>query len=175
MTHYFRKGSHLLFVSAISFVVSLGIFLFFLQDNTVAADNSVASNYSASQVIVAVNKQRREAGLPELLIDEKLSAAAAEKAAHMSEYQYFSHIHSESGKKWSDFILEQEYDYLVAGENLANGFYTVNEMVDAWMESPTHRENILNDNVDETGVGISYGELNGTQTIFVVQTFGREE
>jgi uncharacterized protein YkwD len=175
MTSYFRKGSHLLLVSALSFILSLGVFLFFLQDNAVAADSSYNLDYSADQIIVAVNKEREIAGLNKLRVNEKLSRAASAKSEHMREYSYFSHIHSQTGKKWSDFIIQEDYDYIVAGENLANGFYNVNDMVEAWMNSPTHRENILNDNVDETGVGISYGELDGVRTIFVTQTFGRVE
>jgi uncharacterized protein YkwD len=47
-------------------------------------------------------------------------------------------------------------------------------MVKAWMDSPTHKENILNDAVDETAIGIAYGELDGAPTIFVVQEFGKQ-
>lgn len=155
--------------------MSLGVFLFFLGDNNVVAKETEVSSYSREQVIIEVNKRRQASNLPDLILNEKLAKAAGSKALHMTEYSYFSHIHGETGMKWSDFIKRSDYAYLVAGENLANGFYTVPEMVDAWMESPTHRENILNERVDETGIGISYGELEGTPTIFVVQVFGKQE
>lgn len=171
----FAQQSKLLLITTLSFFLSLGVFLFFLSSNGAQAEASSFNTFTADQVIVEVNNRRQEEGLPELVLDPKLSKAAEDKASHMSQYSYFSHIHKETGKKWSDFIKETGYTYSVAGENLANGFYTVDEMVDAWLASPTHRENIVNKNVNETGVGIRKGELNGNPTIFVVQVFGKEE
>jgi uncharacterized protein YkwD len=171
----FAQQSKLLLISTLSFVLSLGVFLFFLSSNGAQAEAGVVNTYTADQVIVEVNNRRTQEGLPELVLNTKLTKAAGQKADHMVEYSYFSHIHPETGKKWSDFIKESDYTYSVAGENLANGFYTVSEMVDAWVASPTHRENIVNKNVSETGVGIRKGQLNGNPTIYVVQVFGKEE
>ena len=92
----------------------------------------------------------------------------------MVENAYFSHISPIDGRKWSDFIKESEYDYEIAGENLANGFNDVETMVVSWMNSPSHRENIVNQKVNETGVGIAQGTLDGFPTTFVVQMFGKQ-
>jgi len=168
------KNFWLIIVSALTFVLSLAVFVFFLTTNTGAVEEAKASSYNTDQIIIAVNKERKKENLPELKINQKLMNASQKKADHMSEYSYFSHIHKESGKKWSDFIKESGYSYSVAGENLANGFYDINGMVQAWMKSPSHKENILNSEVRETGVGVSYGTLDGNPTIFVVQEFGKQ-
>jgi uncharacterized protein YkwD len=167
------RNDWLLNASVIACILSLGVFLYFLIGTSQRQNQVRASSYSSEQVISSVNRRRKENNLDSLSPNQKLQLAAQSKADHMQEKGYFSHIYAQDGTKWSDFIKQKEYDYLVAGENLANGFYDVDSMVEAWMNSPTHRENILNPKVDETGLGISYGELNGSPTIFVVQMFGK--
>ncbi|MEI6728309.1 MAG: CAP domain-containing protein [bacterium] len=169
------KNLWLVVATGLAFTCSLGVFVYFISSNNFTSDTAEASTYNEDQVIVAVNKRRIDNGLPQLIINEKLTKAAHSKAKHMQDNEYFSHIDAKTGKKWSDFIKEQDYDYVVAGENLANGFYDVDSMVQAWIDSPTHRENIMNTSVTETGMGISYGKLNGSPTIFVVQMFGKLE
>lgn len=169
-----HKNLSLLLISTITFVFSLWVFVYFLTSNAATPAEVKASGYSADQVITSTNIQRKKVGLKELVKNDKLMKSSQAKADHLASNKYFSHIHKESGKRWSDFIKEQDYSYTVAGENLANGFNVVEDMMDAWMNSPTHKENILNETVEETGVGISYGELNGSPTIFVVQHFGKE-
>jgi uncharacterized protein YkwD len=174
MTKIKHINFYLLIISGLTFVLSFSVFIYFLSINTPASKDAEASAYSKDQIIVAVNLERKKAGLPELIKNSKLEKASQAKAQHMADNKYFSHVHKESGKRWSDFIKEADYDYAVAGENLANGFYNVSDMVKAWMDSPTHKENILNDAVDETAIGIAYGELDGAPTIFVVQEFGKQ-
>lgn len=167
------KSVSLLVISGLTFLLSLWVFVFFLTSNFTTNESALALSYNADQVIVAVNNRRVKENLLPLTKNPKLDKAALDKANHMAEFGYFSHVHKESGKRWSDFIKENGYEYTIAGENLANGFYSVEEMIEAWMDSPTHRENILNKGVEETGVGISFGELDGVSTIFVVQVFGK--
>ncbi|MBI3638379.1 CAP domain-containing protein, partial [Candidatus Wolfebacteria bacterium] len=59
-----------------------------------------------------------------------------------------------------------------AGENLAVNFFDSEDAVNAWMKSITHRENILNTNFKEIGIGVAKGNYNGKESIFVVQLFG---
>jgi len=174
MTTQKHKNLSLLLLSTITFVFSVWVFVYFLTSNASSPEEVKASSYSADQVITSTNIQRKKAGLKELVKNDKLMKSSQDKADHLAANKYFSHVHRESGKRWSDFVKEADYTYTVAGENLANGFYEVDTMVMAWMDSPTHKENILNINVEETGVGISYGELNGSPTIFVVQHFAKE-
>jgi uncharacterized protein YkwD len=132
-------------------------------------------NYFYSQIILEINKVRKQKNLPGLSLNHNLKQAAQEKAVDMAKERYFSHISPINGKKWSDFIKESGYQYLEAGENLANGYSTTDEMVNAWMNSPSHKKNILSKTVDETGIGVYQGYLGGHKTTFVVQVFGRRE
>jgi uncharacterized protein YkwD len=143
-----------------------------LVASSYSQNEALANSYTREQVMSAVNKERTTRGLPPLIQNIKLDSSAQAKADDMANLGYFSHI-SPTNKKWSDFIKEADYDYIIAGENLANGFDTIDQMVQAWMNSPSHRENILNKDVQDTGIGISYGKLDGKPTIFVAQHFGK--
>lgn len=164
----------LLNISIIACILSMGVFLYFLIGVSRTAENVQASSYSPDQIITAINKERVQNNVKPLIKNEKLTLAAENKAMDMKKRNYFSHIYQPDNTKWSDFIKDVNYDYLIAGENLANGFYSVAPMVSAWMDSPTHRENILNPKFEDTGVGVVFGELDGNPTIFVVQTFGKQ-
>jgi uncharacterized protein YkwD len=167
------KNNWLVAVSVISCMLSSVIFISFLLQSSSSQKYALANGYSPEQIIFAVNKERVKKDLPALTVNEKLMSSSHKKATDMVEKNYFSHFSPVDNKKWSDFIKESGYNYVVAGENLANGFDTVDKMVEAWMNSPSHRENILNKEVDETGVAISYGKLDDKPTVFVVQEFGK--
>jgi uncharacterized protein YkwD len=170
-----NKNNWLVFLSAVSCIISLLTFFSFIyQSNTVSVVNQ-KDFFSFEQLNVIINKERVFGDLPPLKLNSKLNIAAKNKAQDMSTQHYFSHISPVDGKKWSDFIKESQYNYDEAGENLANGFDNPVEMVAAWMKSPSHKENILNRDVDETGIGYAYGKLGGVPTIFVVQVFGTTE
>jgi hypothetical protein len=89
----------------------------------------------------------------------------------MFQGQYWSHTAPDGEEPW-DFIHEAGYSYKTAGENLARDFSSTGEMFDAWMASPTHRENILNGQFQEIGIAVVSGTLSGFQTTLVVQMFG---
>lgn len=131
-----------------------------------------ASNITISDLLTKTNEERVERGLSELRLNPQLSQAANSKAAHMFEFDYWAHVAPNGTEPW-DFILGADYDYSYAGENLAKNFRTSNEVVKAWMESPTHRENLLNENYDEIGFAVVDGVLDGYETTLVVQMFGR--
>lgn len=171
---YNKTKSRLLsFSIGICCLILVALTFFLAQTNVSNAQVKKNNNiYTVDQIIVAINKERVKANLEILSTNPKLNFSSQSKAQHMAENNYFSHVYSGDGTKWSDFIQKQDYDYVVAGENLANGFYDVDSMIEAWMNSPTHRENILNEKVNETGVGIVYGQLNGNSTVFVVEHFG---
>ena len=133
-----------------------------------------ASQFQDSQILDLVNTERQKFNLPRLKSNSKLNQAARLKAKNMADNNYFAHI-SPSGKKWSDFILESGYNYTVAGENLARNHTTTQSVVKAWLESPTHRENILNPRVKETGIAINDSIKNGNRNIYIVQNFASLE
>jgi hypothetical protein len=89
----------------------------------------------------------------------------------MAENGYFSHYSPDGVSPWHWFG-EAGYVYTYAGENLAIHFNDSTEVVEAWMDSPTHRDNIINLLYKEIGVGTAKGKFDGYDTVFVVQLFG---
>jgi hypothetical protein len=132
--------------------------------------NTYASSITRDGVIGLVNRTRSERGLDTLKVNDRLEVAAQWKADDMIEKDYWEHFHN--GKSPWDWIKESGYDYLDAGENLAIDFSDLEAMHQAWMNSPTHRDNIINAKYKEIGIGIAKGDFEGHQTIIVVQMFG---
>jgi|GEM_PF-818789 len=126
---------------------------------------------STSSLVSMVNDARTQAGLSALTTNGQLEAAAQAKANDMFTNQYFAH-NSPQGKTPWDFIKSSGYTYVYAGENLAIGYSDSNELHDAWMNSPSHRENIMNPNYREIGVASVDGVYEGANTTIVVQEFG---
>ena len=122
-------------------------------------------------VIDLTNAERVENSLPTLVRNPVLDAAANLKAADMAKRSYFSHDSPTGVTPWHWFA-EAGYSYVYAGENLAVYFTDSSAVVDAWMQSPTHRANIVGSQYREIGVGTAKGVYEGYDTIFVVQLFG---
>jgi len=131
-----------------------------------------ATNITAEEVVQLINTQRSQIGLEPLSISSELSQAALAKGQNMFSEQYWAHV-SPSGKEPWEFIRNSGYSYSVAGENLARDFMQSDNMVEAWMNSSTHRANIVSSEYEETGVAVINGELKGMETTLVVQLFGR--
>lgn len=130
-----------------------------------------ASDITPVQVISLTNAERSKAGLPQVIVNPTLSAAALAKGQDMFAQQYWAHT-SPSGKEPWSFMSEAGYSYRVAGENLARDFDTTGAMVAAWMNSPTHRANIVHPKYTEIGIAVIDGSLQGVETTLVVQMFG---
>lgn len=130
-----------------------------------------ASSLPVEQIINETNKKRVEAGLSLLSVDENLARAARAKGLHMLEKDYWSHIAPDGTTPW-DFFNQVGYRYQYAGENLARDFDSPNSVVNAWMASPTHKENLLSAKYKDIGIAVVEGELNGRPTTLVVQLFG---
>lgn len=101
-----------------------------------------------------------------------LAEAAKFKAEDMAENGYFAHVSPDGKEPWY-WLSMAGYDYDYAGENLAVNFADSKDVVDAWMKSPSHRENILNINFTEIGIATATGTYEGREALFVVQFFGR--
>ncbi len=130
-----------------------------------------ATNISIEDIVAQTNQQREKQGLSPLTLNTQLSAAALAKAQDMFDNQYWAHT-SPTGKQPWDFIKAANYRYRVAGENLARDFYQTGDMIQAWMNSPTHKENILNGQYQQIGIAVVNGKLEGFETTLVVQMFG---
>ncbi|MDP1721754.1 MAG: CAP domain-containing protein [Candidatus Gottesmanbacteria bacterium] len=130
-----------------------------------------ATDIRVEQLFSAINAKRAEAGLGALVLDQRLSRAAALKAQDMFAKGYWAH-NSPSGKTPWEFVTVAGYRYRVAGENLAKNFSVSSGVVDAWMASPTHRENIMRGDYKDIGFAVVNGVLAGEETTLVVQMFG---
>ncbi|MFZ2885465.1 MAG: CAP domain-containing protein [Candidatus Moraniibacteriota bacterium] len=130
-----------------------------------------ASEINAENVIRYVNEARSKEGLLELATSEKLTEVAKAKVNDMVTNHYFAHTSPAGLTPWHWFETVG-YDYRYAGENLAINFITAESEQAAWMNSPTHRKNIMNVNYQEIGVAVAAGEVNGTLGIIAVQEFG---
>ncbi len=130
-----------------------------------------ASNISIQEVVNLTNKKRSEAGLSALTLNQTLSGAAYTKGQDMIARDYWAHVAPDGTQPWK-FFNDFGYKYRYAGENLARDFSNASAAVDAWMNSPTHRENILNPKYKEIGIGVVEGDLAGSDTTIIVQFFG---
>ncbi len=155
------------------FVVILALFIksfsfiswFALMDRPFFAD------ITSGLVVYLSNQERQAAGLSQLIENPALDQAALDKALDMLAKNYFSHNAPDGASPWHWFS-KNGYAYKYAGENLAVDFYESKDVVRAWMDSPTHKFNILNNNYQEIGVAVVKGSLQGRETTLVVQLFG---
>lgn len=130
-----------------------------------------AANLRVDEVIELTNQERLEKGLMPLIEDQTLNEVAARKAKDMFAYNYWSHESPAGRDPWS-FFQEVGYQYLYAGENLARDFENAESVVSAWMNSSSHRDNLLHPFYQEIGLAVVDGLLNGVETTLVVQAFG---
>ncbi|WP_286231135.1 CAP domain-containing protein [Neobacillus mesonae] len=106
----------------------------------------------AQQVINLTNVERRKKGLSDLKADSQLSGVAQKKADDMQQNHYFSHTSPTYGSPF-DMMRDFGVTYKSAGENIAQGQRTPQEVVTAWMNSEGHRANILSTKYTHIGVG----------------------
>lgn len=130
-----------------------------------------ATDIHVEKLVEATNAKRQAAGLTPLSLDSQLSEAAQRKAADMFRKNYWAH-NSPTGETPWEFISGAGYTYTVAGENLAKNFSDSQSVVDAWMASPTHKENLMKASYRDIGFAVVNGILNGEETTLVVQMFG---
>src|SRR5260221_6253076 len=130
-----------------------------------------AANISPSEVERLTNVQRASNGLSPVIDNPVLDSAAYAKGRDMLAKGYWAHVAPDGTQPWA-FFISAGYSYRYAGENLARDFSDANSAVNAWMASPTHRENMLSPNYKEIGIGVVEGNLAGSDTTIVVQFFG---
>lgn len=117
------------------------------------------------------NRERIENGLNPLVLNDNLNKSAIDKASHMFTNNYWDHNSPDGIEPW-DFIKANDYQYEIAGENLAKDFINPEDVIDGWMNSPTHRDNILKDNYVDVGYAVLDGNLLGKETTLVVAMYG---
>lgn len=164
--HFFREVgvSMLLFISVFLLGSSFGS-SFFIHKTVLGAE--VAS----SVLIDLTNESRLAYDQTPLIRSAKLDWAAELKGKDMARKQYFSHNSPTGVTPWHWF-KEVGYNFLYAGENLAINFTDSSDVEKAWLNSPTHRANIMNVEFREIGMATIEGVYNNYPTIYIVQMFG---
>ena len=133
-----------------------------------AAASSNNGTYE-QQVVNLVNQERAAAGLSALTVNTKLAGMAEKKAEDLRDNHYFDHNSPVYGSPF-DMMRQFGISYKSAGENIAKGQRTPEEVMNGWMNSPGHRANILNSSYTEIGVGYV---TDGSGTGYWVQEFIR--
>ncbi len=124
---------------------------------------------SREALLSATNSQRSKNNENALEINSKLNKAAQAKADDMAKRNYWSHNTPDGKAPWT-FIAKADYSYEKAGENLAYGFATSDEVVSGWMNSPPHRANVLDSGYKDVGFGFANNnnfDNNGAATVVV--------
>jgi len=130
-----------------------------------------------NSIVYAHNRERAKLNLPPLSLSAKLVDSATLKANAMLESDCWDHYcpvpPGVSPWKW---FKDVEYKYEAAGENLAEGFNDNETVIKAWMNSPTHRENMLKEKFEEVGIGFASGQYQGkNDNTIVVVHFAKPE
>ena len=144
-------------------VITLGFFLPWPQ-------NIFFADITKTDLVKLLNQSRQNAGLNILVENDTLNRGALLKAQDMVDKGYFSHQSPKGLTPWFWFG-QAGYEYKYAGENLAIGFVNSNEVFEAWLNSPSHKANVLNGNYQEVGTAILSG-FGGNNTTVIVQFFG---
>lgn len=149
----------------LSIIVGAGVFL-----SVYFPVMAQAKEISLENVVLLVNESRLDSNLKPLLINPDLSQIAQDKAQDMVSHHYFAHTSPEGLTPWFWFG-QNNYSYKYAGENLAINYDNAEEEHQAWMESPTHKKNILNPNFTEIGIATASGIIDGKKSFITVQVF----
>jgi hypothetical protein len=118
------------------------------------------------------NDNRLNYGVSSLVWNSDLEKAAKLKAEDMAQNNYFAHTSPSGVSPWY-WLKEANYNFIYAGENLAVDFTESVNVQNAWLQSPKHRDNLLNSKFTEIGIATAEGFYQGRKTTFVVQFFGQ--
>ena len=166
---------------ALALTLAIRVITFFAgAPAALAAPEAAASvfqapeRFSPQEFLALTNQDRAAAGQDALVLNAALTAAAEAKAQDMAAKGYWDHFRPSDHKAPWDFITDAGYSYRVAGENLAYGYRTPTGITHAWMQSPTHRANLLSAKYREVGYACVEIVKDGATVLLTVQMFGTE-
>ncbi|HAI68592.1 MAG TPA: hypothetical protein DCM38_04040 [Gammaproteobacteria bacterium] len=136
----------------------------------ILSSTAQASQYDA-ELLRLTNLERQKAGISALTLSSKLGQAAQNHAEDMATNNYFSHDGLNGSQPW-DRAKAAGYSYSYVGENIYAGLSTPTAVIEGWMNSQGHRENILNPNYTEIGFGYAYSRASDYGHYWV-QVFGK--
>lgn len=119
-----------------------------------------------------INQERQRRNFGALLEHPNLLSAASTKAQDMIDRDYFAHVDPDGNYVWPAIIKAGYFPYKILGENLAIDFATAEGMVKAWIDSPTHRANLLHPEFIHQGLAALYGDYQGRYTNLTASLFG---
>lgn len=132
-----------------------------------------APGIDANDVMQRINNERTQRFIPALITNNKLVSAAAIKSGDMLKRSYFAHVNPDGNYVWPTIEASGYAPYLTLGENLAIDFFSASSVVEAWMNSATHRANILNEKFQDQGLSAIYGNFEPNHdTITITSLFG---
>ena len=131
----------------------------------------VAITPEEQEMLDSVNEERSRESLALVTWCPALARSATDHSQDMALKNYFEH-ESLDGREVSDRAKSQGYDFQTVGENIAVGQRDVTEVMQGWMDSPGHRENILRPQFTHLGSGVAIGDFEGQQSIYWTQNFG---
>ncbi|MCA9332557.1 hypothetical protein KDA00_01645 [Candidatus Saccharibacteria bacterium] len=133
-----------------------------------------ATEMSQQSLLNSTNSQRASNGKSGLTLNNQLSSAAQAKANDMVARNYWSHNTPDGQEPWV-FVNGAGYSYIKAGENLAYGFATSSDAVQGWMNSPTHKANMLDGDFVDVGFGFANSSdyNNAGEETVVVAMYGK--
>lgn len=123
----------------------------------------------ADQVLQLVNLERATANLSPVVWNRRLERIAGDYACRMIEESFFGHLDPLTGRSPGDRALAGKYAFYSVGENLAAGQESAADVMKVWMESPSHREIILDPSWKEVGIAVRSG---GEYSLYWVMEFG---
>ncbi|MCR8924706.1 CAP domain-containing protein [Priestia megaterium] len=127
------------------------------SENTDKAEQTKDASQFEQKVVDLVNQEREKQGLKSLTLNKKLSDVARTKSKDMMDKGYFDHNSPTYGSPF-DMMKQFGIEYTTAGENIAKGQQSPEDVMNAWMNSDGHRKNILNPDFTEIGVGYVKGD-----------------
>lgn len=165
---YFLRPKALGVVAVFVFIVEVALFanVYFFSSRV-----DFLASVLPGVLVSLTNENRDQKNLSPLSTNPVLQLAAQMKANDMATKGYFAHTSPEGLEPWY-WLKQAGYSYSYAGENLAVDFVDSDDVTDAWMKSPTHRANMVNQNYREVGIAVASGKYKGKSTLFVVQFFG---
>ena len=165
---------HLLRGKFVGLLSLLVVTLFFVNENNFRIISGLNLTGAIYPAVLAdmTNEDRTSGGLQKLTWNDTLEKAADLKAQDMVANSYFAHTSPRGISPWH-WLSEVNYNFIYAGENLALDFTESRDVQEAWLNSPTHRANLLNQNYTEIGITAVDGMYEGRETTFVVEFFGK--
>ena len=164
--HFLRTKTTLIILGCVLFIEAC-----FLANALLISKTNLSAVILQNALINGTNTTRVGDKVPALKESALLDVAAKMKAEDMAAKSYFAHTSPAGITPWYWFE-KVGYDYVYAGENLAVNFSDSSDVIQAWLNSPAHRNNLLNSHFTDIGIGMATGMYEGKSTVFIVQMFG---